>query len=390
MLINKNKWIQDFGIDEVLDLVKRQPTVEVLTEEQLRAYLESGVELKHYIGFEISGFVHLGTGIVCMNKVADFQKAGIKTTIFLADYHSWINRKLGGDLDTIRKVGLGYFREALGISLKLVGGDPDSTNFILASKLYEKMGSEYFENVLKVSINTSLGRIRKGITIMGRKMKERISFAQLLYVPMQVADIYSLKVNVAHGGIDQRKAHVIAIEVWKEFGYKPVAVHNKILMGLSINEETRKRLLEAKEKKNREVYEEEILDIKMSKSKPESAIFIHGKEEEIRRKIMNAYCPFKEIELNPIIDIVETVIFPWLNRNSREFEIKNMKTGEVKVFRNYEDLKMDYKEGKIHPLDLKNAVIGYLIEMLEPARKHFLEGPGKKYLEELKELKVTR
>jgi len=361
-----------------------------LTEDQLRAYLEAGIELKHYIGFEISGFVHLGTGLVSMSKVADFQRAGVKTTIFLADYHSWINKKLGGDLNTIRKVGLGYFREALGVSLRIMGGDPDKTEFILASELYEKLGLEYFENVLRVSMNTSLGRIRKGITIMGRKMKESVSFAQLMYVPMQVADIYSLKVNLAHGGIDQRKAHVIAIEVWKEFGYKPVAVHHKLITGLTINEETRKKLLEAKSKGEREVFEESIIDIKMSKSKPESAIFIHDTEEEIARKIKSAYCPPKETELNPIVDIVETIIFPWLERKSESFEIKNLKTGEIKVFSKYEDFVIEYREGKIHPMDLKNAVTSYLIEILEPARKHFLEGPGKRYLEELKELKITR
>jgi len=373
-----------------LELVNRKPTVEVLTEDQLKIYLESGIELKHYIGFEISGFVHLGTGLVSMSKVADFQRAGIKTTVFLADYHSWINKKLGGDLSTIRKVGLGYFREALGISLKIMGGDPDKAEFILASELYEKLGLEYFENVLRVSMNTSLGRIRKGITIMGRKMKESVSFAQLMYVPMQVADIYSLKVNLAHGGIDQRKAHVIAIEVWKEFGYKPVAVHHKLITGLTINEEVRKKLLEAKSKGEREVFEDSVIDIKMSKSKPESAIFIHDTEEEIARKIKNAYCPPKETELNPIVDIAETIIFPWLERKSEGFEIKNLKTGEVKIFNRYEDFVMDYKEGKIHPMDLKNTVINYLIEILEPARKHFLEGPGKRYLEELKELKITR
>jgi len=372
-----------------LELVKRKPTIEVLTEEQLRIYLESGVELKHYIGFEISGFVHLGT-VVSMSKVADFQKAGIKTIIFLADYHSWINKKLGGDLSTIRKVGLGYFKEALGISLKIMGGDPDKTEFILASELYEKMGLEYFENVLRVSMNTSFGRIRKGITIMGRKMKESISFAQLIYVPIQVADIYSLKVNIAHGGMDQRKAHVIAIEVWKEFGYKPVAVHHKLITGLTINEEIRKKLLDAKKSGEKELFEDGIIDIKMSKSKPESAIFIHDSEEEISRKIRNAYCPPKEIELNPIIDIVETIIFPWLMRKSRDFEIKNLKTGEIKVFNRYEDFVKEYIEGRIHPMDLKNAVINYLIEILEPARKHFLEGPGRRYLEELKELRITR
>ncbi|MEM0243542.1 MAG: tyrosine--tRNA ligase, partial [Candidatus Aenigmatarchaeota archaeon] len=90
--------------EEIIKLVEKEPTEEILTKERLAQYLDEKRKINHYIGFEISGFVHLGTGIICMSKVADFQKAGINTTIFLADFHSWINKKLGGDLSTIKKV----------------------------------------------------------------------------------------------------------------------------------------------------------------------------------------------------------------------------------------------------------------------------------------------
>jgi len=214
-------------------LIAREPVEEVLTEERLRKYLDEGVRLRHYIGFEISGLVHLGTGLICMQKVADFQKAGVETTIFLADYHSWINRKLGGDLSTIRRVAGGYFKEALKYSLKIAGGDPEKVKFIMGSELYEKAGLDYWSNVIKVSMRTTLSRVRRSVTIMGRKMEEALTFAQLLYIPMQVADIFTLGVNLAQGGTDQRKAHVIALEVGeKEFGYKPVAVHHHLLVGM--------------------------------------------------------------------------------------------------------------------------------------------------------------
>ena len=376
--------------DKVLELVKRTPAEEILTEEQLREYLEKGIKLKHYIGFEISGYVHLGTGLVCMQKVADFQEAGIETTIFLADYHSWINKKLGGDLETIRKVAGGYFKEALKQSLKAVGGDPDKVKFVLGSELYEKKGIEYLEAVIRVSMGMTLARARRSITIMGRKQEESVNFAQLLYVPMQVADIFALGVNLAHGGMDQRKAHVIALEVWKEFGYKPVAIHHHLLMGLHITEEQRNKLLEARKSGNRELFEEGIIEIKMSKSKPESAIFIHDTEEDIRKKIRKAYCPIREVELNPIIDLLEYVVYPSLVRKGENIEIINEKTGERKVYENIEQLKKDYIEGKIHPLDLKNAVASYLAGMLEPARKYLLEGPGRKHLEEMREIIITR
>ena len=326
-------------VEKKIKLITRKPTEEILTEKTLKEALEQGVKFKHYIGFEISGYVHLGTGILCMQKVADFQKAGVETTLFLADYHSWINKKLGGDLDTIRKVAKGYFAEALKIALKTVGGDPDNVKVVLGSELYEKLGIDYLENIIKISMHTTLLRIRRSITIMGRKQGESVNFAQLLYVPMQVADIYSLEVNLAHGGMDQRKAHVIALQVWEEFGYKPIAVHHHLLMGLTVDENTVKKIKEAKEEGKREVLEDAILDMKMSKSKPDTAIFIHDTPEQIRRKIKKAYCPIGEIGFNPIIEILEYVIYPWLENKDEKIVIENKKTGQIKEFENINQLR---------------------------------------------------
>jgi len=375
-------------IQTLLNLIKKTPTEEILTESRIVEYITNGTPIKHYIGYEISGYVHLGTGPLSMSKVSDFQKAGIDVTIFLADYHSWINRKLGGDLSTIRRVAGGYFKEALKQSLKIVGGNPDKVKFVLGSELYEKKGIEYFETVLRVSMNTTLSRIRRSITIMGRKEKDLIDFAQLLYPPMQVADIFALGVNLAHGGMDQRKAHVIALEVGESVaGYKPVAIHHHLLIGMHISEDIREKILRAKSEGNRELFEEGIIEIKMSKSKPDSAIFIHDPPEEIRRKINDAYCPQKEIELNPILEIAEYILF---RGEEREFEVENARTGERKVYGSYEQLKMDYIEGKIHPADLKNAIANGLIKLLEPAYKYFNEGHGRRYLEEMREIKITR
>lgn len=374
--------------ETVLKFVMREPTEEVLTPERLVKYLEEAAELRHYIGFEISGFVHLGTGIISMQKVADFQRAGIKTTVFLADYHSWINRKLGGDLSTIRKVAGGYFKEALKVSLKIVGGDPDRVDFILGSEFYEKLGVEYLTNVIKVSMETTLSRVRRSVTIMGRRMSESLSFAQLLYVPMQVADIFSLKVNLAHGGMDQRKAHVIAIECGERVGgYTPVAVHHHLLTGMNIDEAARSAILKARASGSRDELEEAILEAKMSKSKPQSAIFIHDSPEEILQKVKAAYCPPRETELNPILEIAKFILF---RDRKEEFEIINRKTGTKTSFTTYDELAKAYTEGRVHPLDLKLAVAEELARMLEPAFKYFREGPGARYLEDLREISITR
>src|SRR3989338_2740274 len=199
------------NIQEKIEIIKRN-TEEIMTEYDLKILLESGTKLKHYIGFEISGKPHLGHGLVCMSKVKDFVDAGIECSIFLADWHSWINDKLGGDREVIKHVAVTYFKEALIAAYKCVGGNPKDIKFVLGSELYHN-NDKYWETVIDVSKNTNLARIQRSITIAGRKEGEAVNFALMIYPVMQVADIFAQRVNIAHAGNDQRKAQVIAREV---------------------------------------------------------------------------------------------------------------------------------------------------------------------------------
>lgn len=332
-------------VEKTMALIKRNPTEEILTEQRLIEYLNNGVKLNHYIGFEISGMVHLGTGLVSMQKVADLQEAGANTNLFLADYHSTINNKLGGDIDNIRKIALGYFSKALQQSIKCVGGDPERTKVVLASDFYRKDALKYLEDVIKVAKGMSLNRAKRSVTILGRKSGDDISLAQLLYVPMQVADIYSQNLNLPHAGMDQRKAHVVALDASKNFSYSPVALHHHLLMGINITEEQRKQVLEARQQKDRDKLDNSIIDIKMSKSKPASAIFVHDSEEDIRSKINKALCPLREVEVNPVIDITRYIIAPIFERRGSEMEISNAKTGAVKTFAGIKELEEAYIKG---------------------------------------------
>jgi len=377
------------SIDNILELFKRSPTIEILTVERLKNYLEKGIKLKHYIGYEISGFLHLGTGIVPIHKIIDLQKAGIKTTIFLADYHSWINKKLGGDLDTIRRIAVSYYKETFKRVIDILGGDSEKTDFILASEFYEKLGIDYFKYILKISMNISLSRAKRSISILGRRAGESLSLAQLLYVPMQVSDIFSLGVNIAHGGIDQRKAHVIAIDVGDEIGYKPIALHHGLLMGIGMSKEDIRSLKSAEESGDRDKLMNVIMSIKMSKSLPKTAIFLHDSEETIKDKIRKAYCPPYETKYNPVLSIYNYIIYPYLKRIGESFTIKNEKTGEIREYTDVKSLYNDYSNGYIHPLDLKNSVIDHLNRILKPIQRYF-ESSGKKYIEEMNEIMITR
>jgi len=371
-----------------LRIIKRN-TEEIITEEDLVKLLESGMKLKHYIGFEISGKPHLGHGLVCMSKVKDFVDCGIEITIFLADWHSWINDKLGGDMDVIKKVGVNYFKEALIAAYKCVDGNVKDLNFVLGSELYHN-NDRYWETMIDVSKNTSLGRIQRSTTIMGRKEGESLDFAKLIYPPMQVADIFCQDIHIAHAGLDQRKAQVISRDVALKLKnnflkdkagnkIKPIAVHGHLILGLQ-----KPPVWPVPKNRMQELWSQ----MKMSKSIPNSAIYMTDNEAEIRKKIKGAFCPEGEIEFNPLIDWAQYLVF--INDKSI-LEIKRPeKFGGNVTYTNIKQLKKDFLEKKLHPMDLKTAMADKLVKIMEPAMKHFSTTKMQKAKEEMEKLIITR
>ncbi|MBW3013565.1 tyrosine--tRNA ligase [Candidatus Woesearchaeota archaeon] len=368
------------------DLITRN-TEEVLTPEDLRNFIETGVPLKHYIGFEISGKVHLGTGLMTGLKVADFQKAGVDCSIFLATWHAWINNKLGGDIEVIRRAAV-YFGEALKISLKVMGGDPEKLKMVSGDELYHN-NDEYWLGVVEIAKNMTLNRAIRGVTIMGRKEGEAMPLAFLFYPPMQVADIFNQGLTLAHAGMDQRKAHVIAREVglklkvnplmYKNKQLKPVAIHHPLIMGLQ-----KPPMYPVPKDKIKDM----LSELKMSKSVGGSSVFIHDTEEEIREKLNKAFCPEKDIDFNPIINWVENLVF---TRDRATFLVERPeKFGGNIEYDSLVKLKNDFAKGELHPLDLKKATAEYLVKLLEPARKHFEKPKLKKLKEEIDNIKLTR
>ncbi len=364
-------------------------TEEVMTSEDLRSMLENGVPLKHYIGFEISGKVHLGTGLMCMSKVKDFLDAGAQCSVFLADWHTWINDKLGGDREVIRRVAVGYFKECMKASLICLGGDPEKVKFVLGSELYHH-NDKYWETMVDVCKNTSLGRMQRSITILGRKEGEGVDFAKLVYPPMQVADIFIQGVNLPHAGLDQRKAQVIAREVALKLKtsplldrngavIKPVAVHHHLLLGLQ---------KPAVWPVPKEQLQEHWSSLKMSKSVPGSAVFVHDTPEQIGEKLNNAFCPAKDTEFNPVLDWAKCLVF---REKEAVLEVKRpTKFGGDKTYDSYASLEKDFAAGALHPLDLKKGVAASLVELLAPCREHFASGKQAEMLAEMETLTVTR
>lgn len=378
--------MQNFNltIEEKIKLITRN-CQEILIEEDLKNLLKSGTPLVHYIGFEISGMVHLGTGLVSMGKIADFLKAGVKCKVLLADFHSYLNNKLGGNWENIRWATENYFKQGLIASLKCFGVEENQVEFVTGKDLYEN-NLTHWETFMEVGKNVTLSRNLRSISIMGKKQGNDVDMATLFYPPLQVADIFTLKANLVHAGMDQRKAHVIARQVAKKLKINPlknnkgevispVAIHQNLIAGLTGPESVDLK----------QGQEDISIDLKMSKSKPNSAIFVHDTPEEIKAKIKKAYAPVGKVEFNPMIDWVKTLVF-W-GEETGELKIERPeKFGGNVTYTNLADLIKDYQAEKLHPMDLKNSLSDWLIKKLEPARKHFeLEGP-KKGLEKMKEM----
>jgi tyrosyl-tRNA synthetase len=333
-------------VEEKIKIATRN-TSEVVMLSELVEVLRGG-EAKGYIGVEPSGLFHIGW-LIWARKVRDLIDVGIKMKILEATWHAWINDKLDGNLEMIHKCAK-YIEQVLK-ALKIDKGDVE---YIKAEELVND--SEYWRLVISIAKNLSLARVRRAITIMGRKESESIlDFSKLIYPCMQVADIFYMDLDVCLGGTDQRKAHMLAREIAEKKGWKkPIAIHTPLLISL--------RPLMSSENLDE-------TDLKMSKSRPETCIFVHDSPEEIEKKIESAYCPMKVIDMNPVIEICRHVLFaqPGFKLSVERGE----KHGGDLYIESFDELVHLYSRGELHPQDLKRAVASALADILEPVRSYF-------------------
>lgn len=315
-------------ITEKLRLITRNAE-EVVTEEELRQLIETKEKPRAYVGYEPSGEIHLGH-MMTVQKLMDLQEAGFEIIILLADIHAYLNEK--GTFEEIAEIA--NYNKKVFIALGL---DDSKAKFVLGSEY--QLGRDYVLDVLKMARITTLNRARRSMDEVSRR-KEDPMVSQMIYPLMQALDIAHLNVDLAVGGIDQRKIHMLARENLPRLGYaSPVCLHTPILVGLDGQ--------------------------KMSSSKG-NYISVRDPPEEVERKIRKAYCPAGVVEENPVLDIAKYHILPRFGKLVVE---RDAKFGGDVEYASFEELAEDFKSGKLHPLDLKMAVAKYLNMLLEDARK---------------------
>lgn len=352
-------------------------TAECVTPRELQECLETTASPSAYIGFEPSGLAHIGL-LVTAGKVTDLLGQGFKVTVLLADWHARINDKLGGDMETIRLGGryLAQCFEAL---------VPDRLHGVLRFKTATQLvgDADYWERVVRVAKACSVARVRRALTIMGRSEVEAEADASMyLYPAMQVADIFELGVDVALGGMDQRKAHMLARDVAEKLGWtKPIALHTPLLGSLSGGGRME---MEGEGKGDGRgdgggkkavtgsgVGSGVAMESKMSKSDPDAALLLHDGQKAIAKKLRKAFCPL-ERPGNPVLDLWEYVLTPGAARAGEKLMIERPdKFGGDLSFDSYRELEEAYLAGRLHPLDLKNGGAATLSRLLGPVRESF-------------------
>uniref|UniRef100_A0A7S2EDR4 tyrosine--tRNA ligase n=2 Tax=Ditylum brightwellii TaxID=49249 RepID=A0A7S2EDR4_9STRA len=315
-----------------------------------------------YDGFEPSGRMHIAQGVFKAMNVNKCTHPGTnsKFVFWVADWFALMNDKMGGDLAKIRIVGQ-YLIEVW----KAAGMDLSNVVFKWASEEITNHADKYWPTMLDVGRRFNVTRIKKCCQIMGR-LEGSLTAAQILYPLMQCTDVFFLKADICQLGVDQRKVNMLAREYCDAAGlkFKPVILSHHMLYGLKAGQE------------------------KMSKSDPDSAVFMEDTAEDVERKINLAYCPNKEKtdETNDAAPAEEVDA----GKESMHLQVDTLKnpcldyvqhiilcppgatfTAGGKTYSDFASVKSAFLSGEMTEQNLKKGLTDGLNELLEPVRQHF-------------------
>ncbi len=349
---------------------------ECISETELKALLfakgrgsENITGFNLYDGFEPSGRMHIAQGVFKAMNVNKCTMEGTNSTFifWVADWFALMNDKMGGDLEKIKTVGH-YLIEVW----KAAGMDLSNVVFKWASEEITSHADKYWPTMLDVARRFNITRIKKCCQIMGR-LEGNLTAAQILYPLMQCTDVFFLKADICQLGVDQRKVNMLAREYCEaaKIKNKPIILSHHMLYGLKAGQE------------------------KMSKSDPDSAVFMEDSAADVERKIINAYCPTKAEDndqvhntdtgdagkesmhlvqddiKNPCLDYIENIIF---SPPGATF------IAGGKIYTDFSTVRSKFLNEEISEIELKRGLIEALNVLLEPVRNHFTTDENAKRL----------
>jgi len=366
-------------VEEMDSLVERCPRVAELDNESLERLnlmigsVDESVGIDHlvncladntsaggdgvircYVGFEPSGKAHIGWKVLSL-QLKRMIEAKANVLIFLADWHAWVNDKFNGKMEDIQLTAK-YMEETFRALLDYPpeGEGPGELRFVWASSIMES--GDYWARVLRCSKNMSLARVRRTFSIMGRSEDSSDGdLSRFFYPALQAADIFEMNIDVAIGGMDQRKAHMYMRDVADRWNwYKATCLHTPIISGLK---STGARM--------------ESFDHKMSKSDPNGAILLHDTEKKLSKKMRKAYLDPENPD-SPVYELIQHIILP---EHGELVITPKPEYGEPSTWNDLDSIKQAIASGEIHPFDAKMAVANGLSRGLDAVTKHFEEKP---------------
>ena len=310
--------------------------------------------IRCYVGFEPSGKAHIGWKVLSL-QLKRMLEAKANVLIFLADWHAWVNDKFGGKMEDIQKTGV-YMEETFRALLDYPeeGEGPGQLRFVWASTLMDS--GDYWARVLRCSKGATLPMVRKTFTIMGRdEASSDHDLSKFYYPAMQAADIFELEIDVALGGMDQRKAHMFMRDMASKWNWKKATcLHTPILSSLKASG-----------------VRMDSFDHKMSKSDPNGALLLHDTLQLVQKKMKKAYLDPAD-DHSPVYELAEHVVLPEFGSIT---VTPNPKFGEPSIWDDLEQFKQAVKDGTLHPFDAKMGVAEGVANGLISIAQHFEEHP---------------
>lgn len=323
-------------VDTRLQLVMRN-TQEIITSEELQELLTKKKHPKAYIGLATTGRVHLGYYVPLM-KVGDFLKADFEFIILLADLHAHLDdRKSPFELLDFR---VEYYKEVITAMLASLHVDTKRLRFVRGSGF--QLQKNYTLDMYRLAALNTFERCKRAAAGVVR-FGEHPRLSGFMYPLLQVLDEQYLDVDVQYGGIDQRKILAFARENLPLLGYHPrIEVMTPMLPGLT--------------------------GTKMSASDQKSKIDVLDDVNRVKKKIQSAHCPIAVAE-NGVLAFVKQVIMVSKSDAHEKFVVeRSPKYGGDLSYDAYDALEQDYLAQRLHPMDLKNAVVKEINVLLESVR----------------------
>jgi tyrosyl-tRNA synthetase len=316
---------------------------EVVTETEGRELAEAPDGTRAYVGSEPSGVLHIGH-MLTATKLIDLQEAGFEVTVLLADVHAYLNDK--GSFEAIRETADRMKEQFLAYGL-----DEERTEFVLGSEF--QFNREYILDLHALELETTLSRAERAMADI--KSGDSVTVSQAVYPLMQALDIVYLDVDLAVGGMEQRKVHMLARDTLPQIGESsPTCLHTPLIADLDTGVG------------------------KMSTSEGIS-ISMEDSTAGIEKKITGAFCPptrdpdpdhhGRERE-NPVLQIFEYHVFPRFETVVVE---RSEEYGGDLTYDDYESLAADLETGDLHPADAKGALATYLDDLVAPGRAKLRE-----------------